>query len=75
VIVVALSWPSLPCALKAAIGIAKRTLGHPASLPRAGAAARASAFRGSLDRLARRAGSGAGSGSWDRRLRRAILPR
>jgi len=30
----ALSWPNLPCALKAAIGIGKRTLGHPASLPR-----------------------------------------
>jgi hypothetical protein len=30
----ALSWPNLPCALKAAIGYGKRTLGHPASLPR-----------------------------------------
>ena len=30
----ALSWLNLPCALKAAIGIGKRTLGHPASLPR-----------------------------------------
>jgi hypothetical protein len=26
---VALSWLNLPCALKAAIGIGKRTLGHP----------------------------------------------
>ena len=25
----ALSWPNLPCALKAAIGIGKQTLGHP----------------------------------------------
>src|SRR5262249_49773972 len=25
----ALSWPNLPCALKAAIGLGKRTLGHP----------------------------------------------
>jgi hypothetical protein len=25
----ALSWPNLPCALKAAIGFGKRTLGHP----------------------------------------------
>jgi hypothetical protein len=31
---VALSWLKLPCALKAAIGIGKQTLGHPASLPR-----------------------------------------
>ena len=30
----ALRWHSLPCALKAAIGYGKRTLGHPASLPR-----------------------------------------
>jgi len=30
----ALSWLNLPCALKAAIGIGKQTLGHPASLPR-----------------------------------------
>jgi len=30
----ALSSLNLPCALKAAIGIGKRTLGHPASLPR-----------------------------------------
>ena len=41
----ALSWLNLPCALKAAIGIAKRTLGDPASLPRATeAAARVSAL-------------------------------
>ena len=32
----ALSWRNLPCALKAAIGIGKRTLGDPASLARAG---------------------------------------
>ena len=31
---VALSWLTLPCALKAAIGIGKRTLGDLASLPR-----------------------------------------
>ena len=30
----ALSWPNLPCALKTAIDIGKRTLGGPASLPR-----------------------------------------
>jgi len=36
----ALSCPNLPCALKAAIGFGKRTLGDPASLPRRGAAAR-----------------------------------
>ena len=30
----ALSWPKLPCARKAAIGIGKRTLGALASLPR-----------------------------------------
>jgi hypothetical protein len=30
----ALSWRNLPCALKTAIGFGKRTLGHPASLPR-----------------------------------------
>jgi len=30
----ALSWRNLPCALKAVIGIGKRTLGHPPSLPR-----------------------------------------
>jgi hypothetical protein len=30
----ALSWLNLPCALKPAIGYGKRTLGHPASLPR-----------------------------------------
>ena len=29
-----LSWPNLPCARNAAIGIGKRTLGDPASLPR-----------------------------------------
>jgi len=29
-----LSWPNLPCALKAAIGIGKRTLAPVASLPR-----------------------------------------
>ena len=28
------SWLNLPCALKAAIGFDKRTLGHPTSLPR-----------------------------------------
>ena len=32
----ALSWLNLPRALKAAIGNGKRTLGHPASLARAG---------------------------------------
>jgi hypothetical protein len=30
----ALSWLNLSCALKPAIGIGKRTLSHPASLPR-----------------------------------------
>jgi hypothetical protein len=30
----ALSWRNVPCVLKAAIGIGKQTLGHPASLPR-----------------------------------------
>jgi hypothetical protein len=31
----ALSWPNLPCALKAAIGIGKRTLGRPSPVCRA----------------------------------------
>ena len=30
----ALSWPNLPCTLKAAFRYGKRTLGHPARLPR-----------------------------------------
>ena len=30
----ALRWHNLPCALKAAIGYGKRTLGDPGSLPR-----------------------------------------
>ena len=35
-LLLALSWLNLPCALKAAIGNGKRTLGALASLPRAG---------------------------------------
>src|SRR5262249_7684053 len=44
----ALSWRNLPCALKVAIGIGKRTLGHPASLPRQGPQQGPIVDRGSL---------------------------
>jgi hypothetical protein len=40
----ALSWLNLPCAVKAAIGIGKRTLGDPASVPRH--RGRSKAYRG-----------------------------
>jgi hypothetical protein len=38
---VALRWPNLPCALKAAIGIGKQTLATLAGLPRAGGRSKA----------------------------------
>jgi len=41
-LLLALSWPNLPCALKAAIGIGKRTLGRPAQALQSGAATGAS---------------------------------
>jgi len=62
----ALSWPNLPCALKAGIGIGNRTLAYPASLPRSGGGSKAlglSALAGPP------CPAGPGSGSWDLSLR------
>ena len=80
----ALSCPNLPCALKAAIGFGKRTLGDPASLPRRGAAARPITVRepthgqnrgapiasmAARTRRWRRSGR-CGNGAWDPSLQR-----
>jgi len=57
-LLLALSWPNLPCALKAAIGIGKRTLGRPAQALQSGAATGASRPRQMGPALTRRSPRG-----------------
>jgi hypothetical protein len=58
----ALSWLNLPCALKAAIGDGKQTLGDPASLPRHTGRSKAWALSRSL--RAPSHGPNGGRGHW-----------